>query len=232
MASLTQNNSQTFPGQAVKQARRGAAMPVIKIAPKRKGLNSVEKDQVSKAIKKTFSKRLERHFKNTNIDTSVGTTGVYFDITSIAQGDAYNQRSGNLIRPIEVGYSLQMIPNETPLFAGFRIVLFRWLQDTTVEIPSDSVMFEDFTNEKYLSPFKADTRNFQVLDDRKVSAISLTWAPIREARVYNKPLSLGTPKYEATTTTGRDHIYLLLISDNNTNLHDVQGHVWVRFTDA
>lgn len=235
MTSLGQNNAQTFRGQGKYSRYRRAIAKIPRPVVIRKvpqPLNKVQKSEVSAIVKRVQARTVERHLKNVHIDTAVGTTGVYYDISSITQGDAYNQRDGNVIHPFEVGVTFLLIPNETPAYAGLRVVIFRWLQDTTVEVPSDSVLFENFTNDEWMSPFKGDTRNFAVLFDQKISAVTLEPVPIRDIRVTNRGRSLGTPKYEATATTGRDHIYLLLISDNNVNTHTVVGHHWIRWTDA
>ncbi len=86
-----------------------------------RGLNFKQVKQVQKIIEK--NKRLKVEFKNqVDVMTSVGALN---ELTTVAEGDDFNERQGDIINAMSLKVQWTVSPNATPTAGVYRIMIVR-----------------------------------------------------------------------------------------------------------
>ena len=161
------------------------------------------------------------------ISDSVGTAIEETDLNLITQGDNYYNRQGasNVVKKLRV--RLQHIPNASATYSQLRVMVVIWT-DESANVPTVADIFEAPANQ-WLSPPLFASRQFKILYDKLYPPV----IPGQDVNVIDFTLTKGLPtaKYTSGANTGVDHMFLLLIANDNTNKCDVIGHATVYFQD-
>lgn len=180
----------------------------------------------------SYKRNQEKKLYALNIDTTVITAGNFYDITAVAQGDQYFNRDGAQIQVQDIRISLAIKPDATAELQVMRLMLVRWIQDSAIAAPTTTDLFEDTANEVWLSPYKFESRKYQVLYD-KIMSLNLSGDSGLTVFDKNFTKSLATRvSYNGGANTGVNHIYLVMLSEAATDGPDVVGHVATRFIDV
>ncbi len=118
--------------------------------PKRSG--SVSKQQVRSMIKSTVNKSLTNKFiltatGTTVTPTSINNSGTMYSLDSVAQGSGNQARTGNNALVKEITYNGNFYADSTDVINNFRVVLFRWNDNTT------AVAGDLFTSSNYSTSY-------------------------------------------------------------------------------
>ncbi len=114
--------------------------------------NLVTKKQVKSMIKTTVKASLQRKFiltatGTTVTPTSITNSGTMYSLDSIAQGSGNQARTGNNARVREISYNGNFYADGTDVINNFRVVIFRWNDNTT------AVAADLFTSSNYSTSF-------------------------------------------------------------------------------
>lgn len=212
-------------------ARRGKfskSLPVVKgrvsVAPLVKSMNAI--------ANRSFKRNCEKKLHVLNVDTTVLLAGSFFDITAVGQGDTYYQRDGAQMQVQDIRITFQMKPDATAELQPVRLMLVRWTEDSAIAAPTTTDIFEDTTNEVWLSPYKFESRKYQVLYDK---FFTLNLSGDSGITIFDQMLTKNLSTrvgFNGAANTGVNHLYLVLIGDAVTDGPDCVGHVAVRFIDV
>lgn len=189
-----------------------------------------------RAVKSIVSKQIRNHDEYHSY-TAFGTLGPtsavaqVVDLTSVAQGTAYYQRLGALINVKDIILKFRVAEhgsaaNDTIV----RLIVLKWFEDNSgAADPTMADILEDTsvaTNHVIMS-FKADDRKFTILKDESF-AFNTDVEFIMRNYVINR--GLGRVQFESGVNTGRNHIYLMAIT-NQASYAPAVGYVFTtRFT--
>jgi len=158
---------------------------------------------------------------------TVGTTIDETDLTAIAQGDNYYNREGasSVLRKITL--RLQHIPHASSNYSQLRVMLITWTDDSA-NVPVNADIFEAPATQ-WLSPVLFASKQFKVIYDKLLPPI----LPSQDVNLLDVSITRGLPtiKFTSGANTGVDHVFLLLVANDNTNVCDVIGHATVYFQD-
>lgn len=149
---------------------------------------------------------------------SVGTTPAVHDLTAVTQGDAYNNRTGDSIKPISLTVRGLIDANASgPTEQKIRLIIFQYKQENGTA-PTASEIIEATTSPANLvSPKKADDRyDSKILFDR-VFNVSVGGA--YGSRQFSQYFKLAGHINFVTGSTSKEAggIYAMIMSNENTN---------------
>lgn len=196
----------------IKSARRTRKSKPYK---RRRGkpLNRKQKSQVKRIV----SAGEETRAFDTYETIAVSNTGSITDLTTIAQGDAVNQREANLINPVSIRLFFTSILGDATNFC--RYVVFRWHEDDTFDAPAPSDILALGNLGGIYAPFNmtnyGQRKNFTILYDsiHRLDASYTTHFEAKKLKLKKKIV------FDTGVNSGKDHIYLLRISDSTTASH-------------
>lgn len=198
---------------------------------KQAGLSSVQKQVVKTIARRQVARKNEVKFTDLHVSTAVGSAALSaHNLVNITQGDAYNERIGMQISPLEVTLRGTITVNATATRNVVRLIIFRWQIDNAVSVPSTAGLFEDSASSVWLSPYKHDIRQFIPLFD-KIYVVDTVGTPIQEFVIDLKQNLKTMCGYTAGANTGTNQLYVGLVSDQNVNTPTVTFHASVRYTD-
>lgn len=213
--------SETYARKTVRKPRRKKY--------KGKGLNRKEKAQVVKLVKKTVLPMVEKKHHDTQHTINIGAAVQTADLINLVQDDTDTSRNGDQVtlESIFLRYRLSNTTNSV-----VRIMLVQW-KSNTLDDPinwADLVQFSTSTTTDMASPLNIDqSKKFIMLYD-KIHYLS-SQNPISAAQVYLKKGFTKNISYNEAITSGFNHIYLVVNSDNATTT-GFNGVSRVRYYDA
>lgn len=179
---------------------------------------------------------VEKKFFDVNASGTQSSTATLINLSNIGQGDDYNQRNGNsiLVQSIQGRFNLTM--NDAAGTTQFRCIIFRD-NDQRGTDPAVSDLLEVTSNPGYFtSPLlHYVNKRFTILKDYnlmldKSKALTKAWK-------YYIPFSSGKYhiKYQSTAAADGSNwegaLYMIVFSDQTTNLPTFTYHHRIRFTD-
>jgi len=114
--------------------------------------NLVTKKQVKSMIKSTVNTALTKKFILTATGTtvtpaSINNSGVMYSLDSVAQGTGNQNRTGNNALVKSITYNANFYADSTDVINNFRVVIFRWNDNTT------AVAGDLFTSSNYSTSY-------------------------------------------------------------------------------
>lgn len=209
-------------------------MPRRKYPPRRRAvtrqrkLNKRQKTQVKRLI----GRQIESKVADSNVLTSVDSSASFFQrLTMPAQGDAYNERSGDVIHLEKLQWRMNIVAGDSSNV--LRFIIFRWQNDSGLATPSVSDLLEA-TNALAFVDYQSEQQKIQVLFDRTY-ALSTEGVPNRviTGSLYGRKLGRKKLTFNQAATTGVDQFYLFLTSDSAAAPHPaVGGYFRLTYADA
>lgn len=159
-------------------------------------------------------KKLEHteELKYKDINNSVnwyGNTNTCVYLSSISQGDDYNQRVGEELTAKYLNFKLKMDKGASADFQNHRIILF-WDKQANGRAPeplastslSEGLLDDTVITDLMLSPHNYRTKQrYQILVDKVVKVNPLSTA-VLDSRIFKRNLSLGGAKVKYSDSTG------------------------------
>lgn len=178
-----------------------------------KALNRKQKSQV----KKILSANEETRAFDTYERIQVSSTGSITDLSTIVQGDAVNQREANLVNPVSIRlFFYSEIADSTNIC---RYIVFRWHEDDTFDapVPGDVLNLGALASDlQWINMTNYGQRkNFTILYD-SVHRLDSSFQHHFEAKKLKLKKKIA---FDTGVNTGKDHIYLLRISDSTAVTH-------------
>jgi hypothetical protein len=191
---------------------------------------------VSKQVVQILNSRIERKLvtgATAGIDWSA--TGTVSEIsTDIAQGDNINNRSGDVIRPIRLNFTIISRCIVAAASNVFRVILF---QDTMANgaAPLVTDVLNTAVNYSQYKPINQQSKRFKILAD--FGGVNVNLANNQESILHKSVKLRGTTHYVGTsagsTVAGKNSIYVLFISSNITaGSINYRWSYSLEFTDA
>lgn len=203
-----------------------------KYKPKKSLLSKPAKKEVSKIAKKAVAKKMEVKLVLGTANTVglAAATALITDMVPMIQGTTQNTRVGLTISPISCKMRASVTAANNSIV---RIIHFRWHPDNAASAPVVGSILDigvDGINPDDKSFYNYYNRSqYTILSDM---FRTLTVNGTQEV-FFNKTIKLRGPDVGynsgAAVTTGENHIYTLIISENAATLDFVNE---IRFTDA
>lgn len=167
----------------------------------------------SKVVKSYMRKTVEQKFLNNNAAYTIDFNGTIENLSLIPQGDTDFQRNGDMVYLQGISYNFSMVHGDTTNL--FRVIIFRWNIPTSLANPTANTILDivGSTNAplaNYVKDFRRQ-RRYTILFDRTYS-VSADGRPVFNKHLYIK--LRNQLAFEASGTTGRGHIFSLVISDS------------------
>jgi len=180
----------------------------------RKRLGKPKRGPTVKLIKKEVKKALiSKSEPKSTASITVGGSAYFqatpFLISSIGQGTLDTNRIGDVVKPLNLYFALNVYYSS--VIAVVRLIIFEWKVDTNVLPPTLTYLLEDISYPT-TSEFSRDNKEkYRVLVD-KVSHIN-QYKPTVLMRV-NKAVKTARIQFNTGGTSGQNHIYAVVLTDN------------------
>lgn len=188
-----------------------------------KGLNRKQFKQVSKIVNK--GKRLKTEFADLSGD--IDGTGIFQEITAIAEGDDFNQRDSDVVFLRQVKICMALVPPDTATKQSFRILVVR--SKTGPLVVGD--MLTSVSGEP-------DLDKYQVLYDERFGVPAHDIDPIKRNKnfkFYNRKIPHLRVIYDddESDTAAQNHgVYIQLFGSEDTHPAFIRGWVKAMFYDS
>lgn len=186
------------------------------------------KKEVKKMIKNNNKAIQELKHRTVTYDSTVDLTMLFQSLTAITQGDQDVNRQGSVIEPKSIELNLSF--NSVDTFNLLRVIVFQWFMDDGDDPPTNTDILD------YQHPLGViawhERKNSRILYD-KLMAGSDTAS--NEILVIRKKINKKMRKiyYDGGLTTGKNNLYLALISDSGVASHpNVKYYARVLYTDS
>lgn len=188
-----------------------------------------EKKEVKAIVKRTVRASEPLHYSDEySTGTDVSTTATFLNLTdAISVGTIGTTRLGDVIKLAKMrlhgtfvrksGHSLTLD------FDHIRMILFKWKPDTAVETPDITKILYNSAVDPYNAPIEldpAERAKFTVLEDRRIiiggrysatSPVQVNIPIIKDFSINKFGKSLGRVLYNVGATTGKGHIFLMVL---------------------
>lgn len=189
---------------------------------------------IKKTYKKNYSRRkfvtasqvkqiIQQQSEKKRVDTAASSTvdfnGTVINLCDPAVGDSNNQKTGIRITPTSTQARIAVTAADATNL--MRIVIFRWLLDDTVTVPTAAMIFENTgAVQAPLSPFASGNRErFNVLYDKLVSVSTNGPAVVSWEDIITHSKNKDTVFSSSGVTTGTGKLYCVFISDSGAATH-------------
>ena len=162
--------------------------------------------------------------------STVSTAGQFVALSSVPQGIGRVQRIGDVLRKKRLNFAYTITAGAPGILATadqynvVRVLIFVWKQDNGLATPTTANILNTSTT---TSPYNWDVRHdYQVLYDKSHvvhntpfwNGAAVQWdhgvgATYTLPSQYTLPLK-GMVEFDADSTSGDNHVYLMLISDS------------------
>lgn len=186
---------------------------------KQRSIQSVVKSYLNSTLEKKW-------ISPTTGGAGISSTASSFDLTTMAQGTTANTRVGATITIKRI--ILKEVVQTGDATNIVRSTLIHWKPDNGVDVPQMVELYNDSTY-PYNSPFlPIKPSNFRVLSDVQFNVDTYNPQKIKEREIIlDHKVSFGLG-----VNTGKDHLYLLVVSDSGAVPNPVYTlNAVVEFTD-
>jgi hypothetical protein len=171
-------------------------------------LTSKEKKQVKEAVLSIMGNNVE-HKWNTQYSSGVITTAWNFvDLTAgITQGDAVNQRSGNVVHMKKFRLHFDMVCGDATNL--IRLVIFKWKPNSLSDTPTVGELIQDTTSgyTAMLSPTFVTRPNRAVIVFDKTWNLDTSGSNVHRLELINLELNYNVG-FNTGANTGVDHLHI------------------------
>lgn len=176
---------------------------------KKKAVTVKDVKRIVKEYEKSVSEN--KYSDITSTLASLDYNGQSVDVSSVAQGTTDSTRIGDQLKPTSLRLAYWL--NGESFSSIVRVIVFRWLPDTGLGVPSVANILQHYGSALgVLSPFIHDTRSqFNILYD-KVHKVSNSGG----SELVHVDATIKTAKliqYNAAGVTGLGRIYAIFITD-------------------
>jgi hypothetical protein len=175
--------------------------------------HKAEKVLIKQEIKSYMSQNVERKWNNYTVVTTLSTTTQFHNFSAdISQGDAVNQRSGNVIHMVSLSLKMDMTCGDTTNL--IRFVLFKWHPNTTSDTPSALEVLQDNSTPTNicLGPLRITVpKRFRTLYDTTFTLDQVK--NFHLIRTVNVKLNWNC-SYDTGLNTGSEQLYAMYVSDS------------------
>lgn len=202
------------------------------VVKKRKPKGSKLNKRQTRQVKRIVGNNIESKVADSTILTTFDAAGTFIVLSKPAQGDAYNERSGDVIKAQRLTWRLQTtVADNTNIV---RVIIFKWNLDNNITGPSTTAVLETLNVLAYVDYQALQQSKVQILHDRTY-ALSTEARPnmILTGSLYGKKLGKKKIGFNQGATTGIGHYYMMVISDSVASPHPgISGFFRLTFTDA
>lgn len=176
--------------------------------------------------KKAQTQKELKH-SNHSFSGTVDQAGTIQSLSTVQEGDTNNSREGNVIYPTSSKIRLNMEMNSAVTTTLVRIIVFKWL------VGGNTPTVTDILQSAAVNSFKSEANryNSKILYDR---THQLNEGASIKKMVYikNKFRNYLMAFPEGTTQANKNSIYILILSDETTNLPAISFQQRLYFKDS
>lgn len=184
-------------------------------------LTTRQRQQVKKLVSVNVEKK---HFDSlASAISSTGAWAITGPYVIPPQGDAYNERVGDVLHQVRFELQGNVIGSDSTNFT--RLVVFKWAQNNVAGGPVPGDIFQDLVTLPYLSRLQdtsIEGHRFHLMMDRTFStSINGTNAIAFKRSFWGKKLGAKKQTFNPGLNTGFNNIYIAHCSDSVAATHPV-----------
>ena len=204
-------------------------MPPKKIYRKSKKSGKRSAIATKKYVKRMFKKNIEAKWGWLEYNNTIDDTGYIGDLTVIAPGTGVNARIGDAISPVSIKLDICALKADDT--NRLRFILFQWHPNDAADVPQLAEILLYTNGYQTQAPLDPDRRT-QYTVYKDFLMVFGTGSPyLKHKRIKIRPKQKIT--YNGTGNTGRNHVYLLIVSDSGVTTHpSVTYTSMFSYTDA
>lgn len=184
-------------------------------------------------VKRLIGKRIESKRADTTLVSTSITSASFFSLANMpAQGDAYNERSGDEILIEKFQWRLNIVAADPTNVV--RVIVFRWNLNNATTTPTLADILEGANATDYLEYQGGVENKYNILSDRTY-ALSTAGVPSRivQGTCYGKKLGRKKIGFNQGLITGMGQIYIMFMSDSAIAAHPtVAGSYSLVYSDG
>lgn len=185
-----------------------------------------------KALKMAYNVKklinVERKYFDTTLSTTITSTGTFWRLTDIPQGDGASSRDGESIKTQSIHMKMWASIHASATNTLVRCILF---QDRQTQGTSANPVILDILENSNVNSFRniAFGKRFRILLDKTI----LLRQDDRDmiTSTFNKPINFHIKWAGTTIYPTANPIYMLMFSNEPTNAPSVGGYIRIRYTD-
>lgn len=196
---------------------------------------------VSKKIKKYVNRTIDRKGEKKIVDllvvnTAASPAGSMYYLSTIAEGDALNQRTGNQIKPIRLDFIVDLYDSTAGDEDGLRMIIFQYASSASagvVDVPTFVDILQDeaiggTANTNLSHPNYRNKNNYRILYDKYIELVgNSTVLGLNNSKTHvsykGSVKKLSTIRFNGTggtsASSGKGALFALFVSNN--------GHIFV-----
>jgi len=179
-------------------------------------------------VRRALRKNLEVKYRSLEYSSTADTTGTFIDISVVSPGTAVDNRIGDRYKPVSMKFNFAT--QLADLTNRMRMIIFQWHPNDNIDIPQVSELLITTAGYETQAPINPNFKSqFTILRDQ---IITLDAAHVlRDYKFIVRPRR--HVEFNNASNTGRNHIYLFLISDSAVATHpSYTVTILNSFTDA
>lgn len=202
----------------------------IKVVPYKKPtrytapLNPVQKQEVTKKVKRAIARNNESDAIDTNVLSSPDAGGSIYKVVMPTQGDNVSQRDGDQIHLKAMYVRLAVALADSYNFT--RLIFFRWSQNDSIaaNVPTVSDVLQSVNYMAQYNYTSIESNKLHIISDYTYSLSDTGTRNVTFIqKFYGKKLGKKKVYFNAALTTGTDMIYMLFITDSVAASHPTIG---------
>lgn len=180
--------------------------------------NGTGKSEIVSSVLRSLERKKQIKFLNLYSSTSLSTTSVFTDLSSIAEGTTVYQRVGASVRAVSLRLRISISMADTYNFVRF--LIFRWRVSDTSDAPGTPEILDTVGGScpTYLANFLLyRPSRFSILLDKTFYGTTGNWQAVQ---MLDTTVRLGWDvEYDVGVNTGKDHVYCMMVSDSAAVSH-------------
>lgn len=171
---------------------------------------------IKRYVRSTISRSLESGRNEIAVNSTIDSTGTFWDLTLLGQGDGLTQRDGNEITVKRVSFRGSWTKSDTTQIC--RLLFFVWHPDSAVQVPVQADILTAAGNSAPVSYYEYENRSqFTILADRVVQLETDNVQQLINMSAYGSKMRKVT--YNSGANTGCNHIYMYAVADSGVVPH-------------
>jgi len=169
------------------------------------------------------STKIPKFFSGT-LSTTYPATTTFQDLSAVPVGTGINTRTGSAVHAKYLDLNMLFVIADT--YNVMRVIVFEWFPSDTSDVPGSAELYSTAysagNNEQYVALNPVKPSRFRVLQE---FTVILDVAHVALHKKVNLRLK-GSPSFDTGVNTGKNHIYVAIVSDSTTATHPTCAFSW------
>lgn len=178
--------------------------------------------RITRKVNRAINRNIETktYPRLTDLKVNAGVAGIFYDLSSVAQGATAITRTGDKVKQVKLDLNLHA-EQAAGSSDTIRFILFKWHPDTGTAGPTTAQLLDSpgaVTDRQFLMPVSSThAGNFTILKDVSFTTVKTSDSEevVRNYKLFGKKYTFGI-NYTAAAITGTQHVHLFVVSSCTT----------------